>query len=44
MVRIFEWLANKFRTFNNWFKKNWNNLVKNYYLNKVYNLIHYEAK
>ncbi len=28
MVRIFEWLANKFRTFNNWFKKNWNNLVK----------------
>ncbi len=28
MVRFFEWLANKFRTFNNWFKKNWNNLVK----------------
>ena len=28
MVRIFEWLANKFRTFNNWFKKSWNNLVK----------------
>ena len=28
MVRIFEWLAQKFRTFNIWFKTNWNNLVK----------------
>lgn len=28
MVRIFEWLAQKFRTFNNWFKTNWNNLIK----------------
>ena len=28
MVRIFEWLANKFRTFNNWFKTSWNNIIK----------------
>lgn len=28
MVRIFEWLAEKFRTFNTWFKTKWNNLIK----------------
>ena len=28
MVRIFEWLAQKFRTFNNWFKNSWNNIIK----------------
>ena len=28
MVRIFEGLAQQFRTFNNWFKTNWNNLIK----------------
>ena len=28
MVKMFEWLAQKFKDFNNWFKKNWNNIIE----------------